>query len=167
VFARLADEEGFPHQGHMNFVDSTLGAETATMRARAVFPNPEEEFAPGMFARIRVPGSARYEALLIPGKAIGRDQARKYVYVLQEGDVIERRLVELGPRACGLRILRKGLKPDERIVIEGLQNARPGEKVDPSAGEFAVRSEDCLADVYDFGDRQYGMTFRDLGDGLN
>lgn len=149
VLARLAADEEFAHKGHMNFVDSTLDRQTGTMRARAVFPNPDLIIAPGMFARIRVPGNAAYDAILLPGKAVGRDQTRRFVRVVRDDNTIERRPVELGPRACGLRIVRSGLKGDETVVIEGLQKARPEEPVNPSQTEISLPSDECLSGVYE------------------
>lgn len=127
VFLGLVDEDGFPHHGHMDFVDNRFDIDTASMRARCVFPNDEQLLLPGMFARIRIPGSAPHEAVLIPDSAIGTDQSSQYVYVVVDG-VIERRTITPGSIVDGLREIRKGLVGDETLVIEGLLQARPGSK---------------------------------------
>ncbi len=125
VYLGLVDENEFPHQGHMDFVDNRFDAATASMRARCIFRNDDKVLIPGMFARIRIPGSSAYEAVLIPDLAVGTDQSSQYVYIVAEG-VIERRSVTLGPIVDGLRVVREGLTGDESLVIEGLLQARPG-----------------------------------------
>lgn len=147
VFLGLVDEQGFPHQGHMDFVDNRFDADTASMRARCVFPNDDEVLVPGMFARIRIPGSAAYQAVLIPDSAVGTDQSSQYVYIVADG-VIERRNVTLGPIVDGLRVVRSGLAGPESLVIEGLLQARPGMKVQTKEGTIEV-FEDGLPDDYE------------------
>lgn len=147
VFLGLVDEAGFPHQGHMDFVDNRFDANTASMRARCVFPNEDRVLLPGMFARIRIPGSAAYDAVLIPDSAIATDQSDQYVYVVIE-EVIQRRAVQLGPIVDGLRVVRKGLTGDESLVIEGLLQARPEMKVQTQNGSIEV-VEDGLPDSYE------------------
>jgi len=146
VFLGLVDEAGFSHQGHMDFVDNRFDAGTASMRARCVFPNDDKVLIPGMFARIRIPGSAAYQAVLIPDSAIGTDQSSQYVYIVADG-VIERRGVTLGQIVDGLRVVREGLAGDEVLVIEGLLQARPGMKVQTKGGTIQV-VEDGLPDDY-------------------
>ncbi len=145
VLARLAHEDEFKHQGRMDFVDNRIDPDTATLRGRAVFPNPDRILLPGMFARVRVPGSNRYQAILVPGKAVGRDQARRFVYVLDKDNTVTRRPVTLGPRACGLRVAASGISADDTVVLEGLPNVRPGDKVNPSQGSVELSSRTCLA----------------------
>jgi multidrug efflux system membrane fusion protein len=147
VFLSLVDEAGFPHQGHMDFVDNRFDANTASMRARCVFPNKEQVLLPGMFARIRIPGSATYEAVLIPDSAIGTDQSDQYVYVVVD-EVIQRHAVQLGPIVDGLRVVRKGLTGNESLVIEGLLQARPEMKVQTKNGSIEA-VEDGLPDSYE------------------
>jgi hypothetical protein len=118
---------------------------TATMRSRAILPNPDLTLTPGLFARVRIPGSARYDAVLIPDTAIGSDQSEKYVMVVGEGSKIERRKVEVGRKARGLRIVHEGLKGDESIVLRGLQRVRPGVVVEASR-EDTVALDDGLPD---------------------
>lgn len=148
VFLALADERGtYPHRGHMDFVDNQLNEQTSTIRGRAILPNPDYQLTPGMFARVRLPGSARYEAVLIPDKAIGTDQAEKFVLVLDKDDKVSRVGVKLGPISHGLRIIRSGLTGNERVIVGGLQRARPGATVKPIE-EKAVIGEEALPDDY-------------------
>ncbi|WP_145314168.1 efflux RND transporter periplasmic adaptor subunit [Gimesia fumaroli] len=147
VFLGLVDEAGFPHKGHMDFVDNRFDADTASMRARCVFPNTDQVLFPGMFARIRIPGSASYKAVLIPDSAVGTDQSAQYVYLVADS-VVQRRIVKLGPIVDGLRVVREGLKGDETLIIEGLLQARPEMKVQTQEGVIEV-VEDGLPDDYE------------------
>ncbi len=122
----LADEAGFPHKGYMDFVDNRIDPGTGTMRARGVFSNEDHSLSPGFFGRIRIPGSGKYPALLIPDRALGSDQAQKFVYVVNAEKKVEFRPVKIGPMIDGLRVVKEGLKPGEQIVIEGLMRVRPG-----------------------------------------
>jgi RND family efflux transporter MFP subunit len=141
VYLRLADEDGFPHRGYMDFVDNLLDPNTSTMTGRAIFPNPDRVLIPGLFARVRVPGSGTGEALLIPDAAVGSDQTERYVYVLGGDDVVAYRKIGIGPLVHGLRVVREGLQPTERIVIAGLQRVRPGIAVTPEPGEIVPGPE--------------------------
>ncbi|MEZ6090258.1 MAG: efflux RND transporter periplasmic adaptor subunit [Pirellulaceae bacterium] len=147
VFLGLVDEEGFPHRGHMDFVDNRFDTDTASLRARCVFPNDEQLLLPGMFARIRIPGSAPSRSVLIPDSAVGTDQSTQYVYVVVDGK-IERRPVKLGPIVDGLRVVREGLEGDESLVIEGLLQARHGVEVEIVESEIES-VEDGLPDDYE------------------
>lgn len=129
VFVGLADEQGFPHEGYMIFVDNQINPRTGTIRARALLENDDGGFTPGLFARVALLGSGRYRAVLISDRAVGTDQDRKFVLVVGQGDVLEYRNVRLGRTVDGLRIVLEGLKPGERIVVNGLQRVRPGMKV--------------------------------------
>jgi RND family efflux transporter MFP subunit len=130
VYLAVADELGiFPHVGHMDFVENQIDVHTGTIRGRAIFPNDDLKLTPGLFARVRLPGSPRYDAILIPDKAVGTDQAEKFVLIVNHENKIERRLITLGPLSHGLRIIRKGLDGSERVVIAGQQRARPGAEV--------------------------------------
>ena len=131
----LADETGFPHKGYMDFVDNRIDPNTGTMRARGVFSNADHSLSPGFFARIRIPGSGKYPALLIPDRALGSDQAQKFLYVVNAEKKVEFRPVEIGPMIDGLRVVRSGLKAEEQIIIEGLLRVRPGVVVDPKPPE--------------------------------
>jgi RND family efflux transporter MFP subunit len=126
----LADEDGFPHEGYMDFVDNRLDSGTGTMIGRAVLPNPYFDFTPGLFARLRLPGRPRYRAVLIPDSAVVSDQSKKLVYVVDDGGMVSNRQIELGPMYEGLRIVHQGLSSSDRIIVSGIQRARPGITVD-------------------------------------
>ncbi|HET6764512.1 MAG TPA: efflux RND transporter periplasmic adaptor subunit, partial [Longimicrobiaceae bacterium] len=125
----LADEQGYPHTGTLDFVDNRLDPAAGTIRARAVFRNGDGRFTPGLFARVRLPGSRRYDATLVADGAVGTDQDRKFVMVLKPDATVEYRAVTLGPLDGGLRVVRSGLTAGEKIVVNGLQRVRPGMKV--------------------------------------
>jgi RND family efflux transporter MFP subunit len=127
----LANEEGFPHQGVVDFVDNQISPNTGTIRSRAVFPNKDRLMSPGYFARVRVPGSGEYDGLLVRDSAIGSDQGRPYVYVVDKENIAHFRSVVTGPLEDGLRVIKEGLKPGERIVVNGLMAVRNGAKVNP------------------------------------
>lgn len=134
VNVKLVDEEDWSRQGHMNFVDNVVDRSSGTMRARAEFPNPDLLIAPGQFGTIRIPGSPEYEAVLIPDRAIVTDQAQKLVMTIDANNRIEPRVIRPGPTELGLRIVRGGLEPSDRIVINGLMRVRPGMEVSPQPG---------------------------------
>ncbi|MBA2115145.1 efflux RND transporter periplasmic adaptor subunit [Bremerella alba] len=146
VYLGLADEKDFPHIGHMDFVDNRFDADTASIRVRCIFRNEDEVLVPGMFGRVRLPGSAAYQAVLIPDSAIGTDQASQYVYVVVDGK-IERRSVDVGPMVDGLRVVRKGLDGSESLVIKGILLVRPEMAVNVENGEIEIR-EDGLPHDY-------------------
>ena len=132
VALKLIDESGFPHKGRMDFVNNVINTSTGTILARAVFDNPNGVFTPGMFARIRVPASSHYEALLVPDAAIGTEQTRKYVFVVGADNKVSERYVTLGQTTPdNLRVIKSGLKPDDRVIVNGLMRARAGIKVTP------------------------------------
>lgn len=132
VQARLIDEDDWEHNGVMTFVDNELDPDTATIRGRATFKNPQHLLLPGMFARLRLFGEGKHEALLIPDAAVVTDQALKLVLTLDSDNIVQARAVKLGPLIDGLRVVRDGLNADDRIVIKGLLRARPGNPVNPS-----------------------------------
>lgn len=145
----LADSEGFPFKGVIDFVDNRMDPSTGTIRVRAVFPNPlpprgQRELHPGYFARVRVPGGGTYEALLVDEKAIGSSQAQKILMIVGEDDVVMPRPVTLGPVQNGKRVIRSGLKEGERVVVNGLAKIRPGMKVQPMTEEEAARAAAAL-----------------------
>ena len=131
VSLRLIDEADFVHRGYMDFVDNVIDKASGTIRGRAVFSNPDGMFTPGMFARIRVPGSPAYPALLVPDSAIASEQARKFVMVVDGENTAQQRYVTLGALVDKLRVIKDGLKPEDRIIVNGLMRARPGAKVTP------------------------------------
>jgi multidrug efflux system membrane fusion protein len=125
----LSNEEGHPHQGRMDFLDNQVNPKTGTMRGRAVFDNKDGVFTPGLYVRLKLVGSANYVASLVNDSAIGTDLGKKFVLVLGADNKVAYRSVELGPKLDGLRIIRSGLKAGEKIVVNGLQRARPGSAV--------------------------------------
>jgi RND family efflux transporter MFP subunit len=131
VQLKLLDEQIFPHEGRMDFVDNAIDASSGTIRGRAVFPNPKGTFTPGMFGRIQLAAGPPAEALLVPDVAIGTEQARKYVLVVDAENVARARYVTLGPLIDGLRVVASGLEAGDRVVVGGLMRARPGAKVTP------------------------------------
>lgn len=131
----LSGETKPSHDGRMDFVDNRLDVATGTLRGRAIVPNTDLSILPGQFARIRVIGSAPYDALLLPDTAITNDQSRKVVFVVNKDDTVEMRPVTLGPLDQGLRVIRAGLTKNDRVVVDGLQRARVGAKVTPQAAK--------------------------------
>ena len=131
VHLGLADEEGWPHEGLVDFIDNTVDPNTGTIQLRGRFPNPTGKLFPGLFARLRVPGPVQADALLVVERAIGTDLGGKYVLVVGEDDVVELRHLELGAAEGDLRVVTAGLRPDERYVANGVQRARPGLPVMP------------------------------------
>ncbi|WP_294399449.1 efflux RND transporter periplasmic adaptor subunit [Prosthecobacter sp.] len=125
----LINEEGWPHKGEVDFVDNQLNPATGTIRARAVFPNADRLMAPGFFAKVRIPGSGEYDGLLIRDSAVGDDQGSSFVWVLDKDDQAVYRPITLGPLLDGLRVVRTGLKTDDRVVVLGLMSVRNGVKV--------------------------------------
>jgi membrane fusion protein, multidrug efflux system len=140
VSVRLADESDFKHEGRMNFVDNALNPRTGTIRARAVFDNKDGLLAPGYFGRLRLFGGER-SALLVPDSAISSDQSRRILFAVAEDGMVGVKVVELGPMVDGLRVIRSGLAPTDRIIIDGLQRARPGQKVQPEDGKIEVSAQ--------------------------
>jgi RND family efflux transporter MFP subunit len=131
VRLRLIDEEHFSHHGRMDFVDNVIDRATGTIRGRAKFANADGLFTPGMFARVQVPGSAPYQALLLPDSAVATEQSRKYVLVVNSEDVVMQRYVTLGDIVDGLRVIKSGITRDDRVIVAGLMRARAGSKVTP------------------------------------
>jgi membrane fusion protein, multidrug efflux system len=137
VSVRLADEIDYTHTGPMDFVDNALNAKTGTIRGRAVFENKDGLLTPGLFGRLRLFGG-EHEALLVPDSAIASDQSRKIVFTVAADGTIGTKSVELAPIEDGLRVVRSGLAATDRVVIEGLQRARPGQKVAPEDGKIDI-----------------------------
>ncbi|MBV8754399.1 MAG: efflux RND transporter periplasmic adaptor subunit [Hyphomicrobiales bacterium] len=129
VRLKLIDETAFSHEGHIDFVDNTVDRAYGTVRARAVFANPGGIFLPGMFARVQVAAAPPKTALLVPEGAIGSEQARKFVLVVDDESVARPRYVTLGPVVDGLRVITGGLTADDNVIVNGLVRARAGTKV--------------------------------------
>ena len=135
VQVTLTGETKPSHEGKMDFLDNRLDVSTATLRSRAVIPNKDLSILPGQFGRVRIIGSAPYEALLIPDTAIATDQSRKIVFVVKDDNTVEERPVVLGSLDEGLRVIRGGLKAEDHVIVNGLQRARVGAKVTPKMAQ--------------------------------
>lgn len=137
VFMGLGNDKGYPHRGKVDYVDNQVDPDTGTIQVRAIFPNPDEKIFPGLFAKLRLPYAKIKDALLVPETALGFDQGGRYLLVVNGENKVEFRRVELGPlQDDGLRVIRKGLKAGERVIIKGVQRVRPGIKVTPvTAGQ--------------------------------
>jgi RND family efflux transporter MFP subunit len=131
VQVTLTGETKPSHDGKMDFIDNRLDISTGTLRSRAVIPNKDLSILPGQFGRVRLIGSAPYEALLLPDTAIATDQSRKIVFVVKDDNTVESKAVTLGPLDEGLRVVRSGINADDKVIVEGLQRARVGAKVSP------------------------------------
>jgi RND family efflux transporter MFP subunit len=131
VYIGLADENGYPHEGHLVFMDNSLDSQTGTIYARALLTNPDGHFVPGLFARVKLIGNDHYSAVLINDSAVGTDQTMRYVLLLGPDNKVEYRPVELGPLVDGLRVVRSGLRPGDTIVVNGLMRVQPGMQVNP------------------------------------
>jgi len=132
VLIGLANEEGFPHKGEVDFVDNALDPETGTIRARAVLPNPDGRFTPGLFARVRLLGESQHNALLIHEQAVLTDQDRRYVYIASKENTAERHDVKLGQHVEGLVVVESGLKQGDKVIVNGMRKIFfPGQPVKP------------------------------------
>jgi membrane fusion protein, multidrug efflux system len=138
VQVMLSGETKPSHDGKIDFLDNRLDASTGTLRGRAVIPNKDLSILPGQFGRVRLIASAPYEALLVPDTAIATDQARKIVFVVKDDNTVEAKPVVLGPLDQGLRVVREGLDPNDRVVVDGLQRVRVGAKVTPHEAKAAA-----------------------------
>ena len=127
----LPTEDGYPHQGKLDYAASTVNPSTGTLAVRGVVPNPDQVLLPGYFVRIRVPVDRQQNALLVPDTALGSDQGGRYVLVVNADNVVEQRKVQTGPLDGGLRVIESGLGPDDRVVTAGLLRVIPGQTVDP------------------------------------
>jgi len=141
VFLGLANEDGNPHKGRIHSIDNRLDTRSGTIRARAVFDNDNGRLLPGLYAKVKLGGGSPHPAVLINDRAIGTDQGKKFVLVVDKANKLVYREVELGPTYEGLRVIRKGLQPGENIVVNGLMRVRPGDTVAPKAVTMAYRGE--------------------------
>lgn len=148
LYLGLADQEGYPHEGILDFAESGVDSETGTLQLRGSFPNPGASplLLPGLFARIRVPIATRQDMPLVTERAIGADQSGQFVLVVgkQEG-VVEKRNVQVGQLVDGMRVIEDGIQSDEWVVVNGLQRARPGVKVEPEIAEMTAFTASALA----------------------
>jgi RND family efflux transporter MFP subunit len=142
VYVRLTDETEWPRKGALNFIDNQVDRGAGTIRARATFANPDFFVTPGQFGRIRIPASERHDAILIPDGAVVTDQSRKVVMTVQDDGTVVPKVVRPGPMTDdGLRIIRSGLAPTDRVIINGLVRARPGGKVTPQPGRIETAAQ--------------------------
>ncbi|MEO5823718.1 MAG: efflux RND transporter periplasmic adaptor subunit [Vicinamibacteraceae bacterium] len=134
----LADEQTFPHGGTLQFLDNQLDPSTGTIRGRAVFTNADRRLTPGLFVRLRLPGTVAYKGVMVEDRAVGTDLDRRYVLVVGADKVIASRTVTLGPLVDGLRVVRSGLKPGELVVVNGLQRVRPGSRAEATVAAMGA-----------------------------
>ena len=142
----LANEEGYPHEGVLDFAESAVDPGTGTLQLRGVFANEQspEVLLPGLFARLRMPIQERPGALLVTERAIGADQGGRYLLVVNSEGVVEKRSIRQGQLVDGMRVIEDGLQPDERVIVTGVQRARPGAKVNPEQIDMASLSASAL-----------------------
>jgi len=138
VWLGLANENGHPHEGTIDFVDNQVNPKTGTMRLRGVFPNKEQVLAPGLFARVRAPIGRPHKALLVSERALDTDQGQKVLYVVNQKNEVVSRPVRLGALHDGVREITDGLKPGEQVIVNGLQQVRPGVVVEPHLVDMPV-----------------------------
>ena len=146
VFLELANEEGYPHQGELDFAESGVDEETGTLQLRGVFPNPGPApvLIPGLFVSLRMPVDKRDNALLVTERAIGSDQGGRFLLAVNSENKVEKRPIRMGQLVDGLRVIEEGLQPDESVVVNGLQRARPGAKVDPEQTDMKSLTASAL-----------------------
>jgi len=141
VYLGLADETGYPHEGHFDFADTTVDSSTGTIQVRGIFPNPDGLLMAGMFVRVRVPVEKR-SAILAPDVAIQFDQGGKYVLVVNKESIVEHKRVKTGEQVDRMRVIEAGITPEDRVIIGGWQRARPGSKVNPIADRAGAQKLD-------------------------
>jgi membrane fusion protein (multidrug efflux system) len=146
VFLGLANEEGYPHEGVVDFTESGVDPDTGTLQLRGVFPNPgpARVLIPGLFTRLRMPIGKHENALLVTERAIGSDQSGRFLLTVNSENVVEKKPIRLGRLVDGLRVIEEGLQPDDRVVVNGIQRARPGAKVDPEETDMNTLTTSAL-----------------------
>jgi membrane fusion protein, multidrug efflux system len=141
VLVGLSDEEGFPHKGTVNFSDNRVDPNTGTLRVRAVISNPKPRvLSPGLFVRVRLPVGEPHKSILVPEQALGTDQGRKFIYLVNDKKEVVYRPVKVGLLSKGQRVIEEGLKGGETIIVSGLQRVRPGAKVEPKPAEEQLQA---------------------------
>ena len=146
LFLGLANEEGYPHKGTLDFAESGVDTGTGTLELRGVFPNPGSErvLVPGLFTRLRMPFDKQKNALLVTERAIGADQGGRYLLAVNSENVVEKRPIRMGQLVDGLSVIEEGVQPGEWVVVNGLQRARPGAKVDPEQTDMNTLTASAL-----------------------
>jgi RND family efflux transporter MFP subunit len=135
VFFGLSNEEGYPHEGRVDFASISVAPTTGTLQARGIFRNPDRSVLPGLFVRVRVPALEKKDALLVPGDAVSFDQQGEYVLIVNDKNIVERRGVKTGSQVGGMLVIADGLKPDDRVIVEGILQAIQGRVVKPQQAE--------------------------------
>lgn len=138
VYMGLIDEQGYPHEGRLDFLDNQVDARSGTIRARAIFANDDGRYSPGLFARVKLVGGAARDTVLIDERAVGTDLGKKFVLAIKPDSTLEYRPVTLGAAIDGLRVVRTGLAAGDVIVVNGLQRVRPGMAITPSRTTMAA-----------------------------
>jgi RND family efflux transporter MFP subunit len=146
LFLGLANEEGYPHEGILDFAESSVDAGTGTLQLRGVFsnPGPSPVLIPGLFTRLRMPVEKRENALLVTERAIGSDQSGRYLLTVNNENMVEKKAIRMGRLEDGLRVIEEGLQPDDWVVVNGLQRARPGAKIDPEQTDMKSLTASAL-----------------------
>jgi RND family efflux transporter MFP subunit len=140
VFFGLSNEEGYPHEGRVDFASISVAPTTGTLQARGIFRNPDRSVLPGLFVRVRVPALEKKDALLVPGDAVSFDQQGEYVLVVNDKNIVERRGVKTGSQVGGMLVIADGLKPADRVIVEGILQAIPGRAVKPQQAQKMLPS---------------------------
>lgn len=137
----LANENGYPHEGRLDFVDLGVDQATGTVLMRGVFPNPAPTaIVPGLFVRLRLPAEKQDKALLVTERALGVDQLGNYLLLVGPGNDVEYRSVKVGATVDGMRVIDEGLKADDWVIVDGVQRARPGAKVNPTRVDASAQA---------------------------
>jgi RND family efflux transporter MFP subunit len=147
VYLGLSNESGYPHEGRVDYVDNRVHADTGTIQVRGVFPNPDALLLPGLFARIRATLGKQENALLVPERALGSDQQGRFVLVVNDQNIVEYRPVKIGSKVDGMRVIENGITDHDRVIVNGLQRARPGGTVDPQTKAKAANEPDTSKDM--------------------
>ncbi len=150
----LADEEGFPHKGIIDFVENKVDPGTGTITVRGMFDNSTRWLMPGLFVRVRVPASDPKQALLVAESAMGTDRDKKFLFVVDKDDVAQYHQVRLGSAQGDLRVIEAGIKADDWVIVNGIQRVRPGMKVTPRPGP--------MPGLIVEGDKQQGRAEKDV-----
>ncbi|MEZ4601311.1 MAG: efflux RND transporter periplasmic adaptor subunit [Syntrophotaleaceae bacterium] len=145
VFLGLSNDVGYPWEGRVDFTDNRVDPETGTIQVRGVFPNKDGALLPGLFARVQIPTGTAENALLVPERALGIDQQGYYLLSVDKTDTVEYRPVKVGPQVDDLRVIESGISASDRVIVNGLQRARPGITVNPIAPEKAAASAQTKA----------------------
>jgi multidrug efflux system membrane fusion protein len=143
LLGTASEGQDYPHRGYVDFFDNQLDPRSGTVRARAVFANPDHLFAPGLFARLKLVGGSAYQATVVSDRAVGTDQDKKFVLVVKPDTTVEYRPVELGRLVDGQRVVTHGIKAGEKVVVNGLQRVRPGMKVSASPAPKLAEAADA------------------------